>query len=162
MKNIAILFSLFFAVAILASCSGDDAARDAARQSLPERGIVADPIPPTPTVTTTAAASGVQHYICPNSCEGSGGETGGSCPVCGTAYIHNQAYHNTTATTPTTPTQIQTTTTPTTNPTTPAAAKSAAGVWHYSCSAGCGGGAGSAGNCPDCGAALAHNQAYHN
>jgi hypothetical protein len=40
-------------------------------------------------------------------------------------------------------------------------AQNAAGVWHYTCSKGCAGGAGAAGNCATCGGPLAHNQAYH-
>ena len=34
-------------------------------------------------------------------------------------------------------------------------------VWHYTCSKGCAGGAGSAVNCVTCGGLLVHNQAYH-
>lgn len=34
-------------------------------------------------------------------------------------------------------------------------------VWHYTCSKGCAGGAGSAVNCNTCGTLLVHNQAYH-
>ncbi len=40
-------------------------------------------------------------------------------------------------------------------------AQNAAGVWHYTCSKGCAGGAGAAGNCPKCSAPLGHNQLYH-
>lgn len=40
-------------------------------------------------------------------------------------------------------------------------AQNAAGVWHYTCSKGCAGGAGVAGSCTTCGNALAHNQTYH-
>ena len=47
------------------------------------------------------------------------------------------------------------------NTTTPEPAQNAVGVWHYTCSKGCAGGAGSAGNCATCGNRLAHNQAYH-
>ena len=45
--------------------------------------------------------------------------------------------------------------------TTPEPAQNAAGVWHYTCSAGCAGGAGSAVACAKCGKTLAHNQTYH-
>lgn len=45
---------------------------------------------------------------------------------------------------------------PTTEP-----AQNAAGVWHYTCSKGCAGGSGTAGNCAVCGGPLAHNSAYH-
>lgn len=47
-------------------------------------------------------------------------------------------------------------TTPTTEP-----AQNAEGVWHYTCSNGCAGGAGAKGNCATCGNPLAHNAAYH-
>lgn len=40
-------------------------------------------------------------------------------------------------------------------------AQNAVGLWHYTCSKGCAGGAGLAGNCSTCGGLLAHNQAYH-
>jgi hypothetical protein len=41
------------------------------------------------------------------------------------------------------------------------AAQNTAGVWHYTCSNGCSGGAASAVNCTNCGSLLVHNQAYH-
>ena len=40
-------------------------------------------------------------------------------------------------------------------------AQNAEGVWHYTCSKGCKGGAGAAGTCTTCGGPLAHNAAYH-
>lgn len=40
-------------------------------------------------------------------------------------------------------------------------AQNAEGVWHYTCSKGCAGGAGAAGTCATCGGTLAHNAAYH-
>lgn len=111
---------------------------------------------PATTITTN---SGVEHYICPNGHVGSGGDAPGSCAQCGAELSHNQAYHN----------AQQSPTTNTTSPvfnnqpqTQPSGAKNAAGEWHYVCSAACGGGAGASGNCPNCGSALSHNQAYHN
>ncbi len=122
------------------------------------------PNSPTPNPATTITTnSGVEHYICPNGHVGSGGDAPGSCSQCGAELSHNQAYHNqtqnttpanTNSTSPVFQTQPQTTQ--------PAAAKNAAGEWHYVCSANCGGGAGAQGNCPNCGSALNHNQAYHN
>ncbi len=41
------------------------------------------------------------------------------------------------------------------------ASQNTEGVWHYTCSKGCAGGAGSAVNCNNCGSLLVHNQAYH-
>ncbi len=40
-------------------------------------------------------------------------------------------------------------------------AQNSVGVWHYTCSNGCEGGAGTAMPCPKCGTTLAHNSAYH-
>lgn len=97
--------------------------------------------------TATAA---VLHYTCPNNCAGSGGDVADVCPVCGTAYVHNAAFHANDpidASTPVDPASLTGG-----NP----------GVPHYICSAGCGGGGPAAGPCPNCGAELAHNQAFHN
>lgn len=54
-----------------------------------------------PQLTTTPAiqsgsstAGGVYHYICPNGHEGGAASDGSRCAVCGTALVHNQAYHN--------------------------------------------------------------------
>jgi hypothetical protein len=77
------LFSLFL------SCDNDSAIREKAAQTLPQ------PSPQTNTnqMPVSGALAGVQHYICPNNCQGSGGAAEGNCPVCGTAYLHNQAFH---------------------------------------------------------------------
>lgn len=123
-----------------------------------------------------AGVGSLPHYYCPNSCEGSGGDAQANCPTCGTAYVHNAAFHNQAPTpAPATATSGQTISGPTTigagetnlsTPITPTKApepaQNAAGVWHYTCSAGCAGGAGGAGNCASCGGPLAHNSAYHN
>ncbi|MCF8237767.1 MAG: hypothetical protein K9I85_06400 [Saprospiraceae bacterium] len=92
-----------------------------------------------------------QHYYCPNSCPGSGGDAGGKCATCGADYVHNDAYHLQGAGAPQTP-----------NPQTAEPPQNAKGVWHYSCPKGCAGGAGAAGACAKCGTALAHNGQYHN
>jgi hypothetical protein len=39
--------------------------------------------------------------------------------------------------------------------------QNAKGIWHYTCSKGCAGGAGSAAPCAKCGTVLAHNTKYH-
>ncbi len=57
-----------------------------------------------------------------------------------------------------TPSKATTTTPP---PTNLEPAQNTAGVWHYTCTKGCPGGAGSAVNCETCGIRLAHNQSYH-
>jgi hypothetical protein len=144
------LFSLFL------SCDNDSAVREKAAQTLPQ------PSPQTNTNQMPAsggALAGVQHYICPNNCQGSGGAAQGNCPVCGTGYLHNQAFHANDAQNQATPPP-----TPTPNPATPATepAQNTAGVWHYTCPKGCAGGAGIATACSKCGGTLAHNAAYHN
>lgn len=108
----------------------------------------------TGAANTTAAPAGVQHYICPNNCAGSGGPAAGTCPTCGTAYVHNTAYHNQSTPGAANSPMIQ-------QPQQTSPAQNAAGVYHYTCPQGCSGGSGSAGTCPQCGSALAHNQAYH-
>lgn len=138
--------------------------RDAAREALPETSATSTPAasPITPPTSPVSSTGGVPHYECPNKCAGGVGDGAGNCPVCGTAMAHNQAFHNQPASSPatTTPTSpIQTTTTTSTPPA--GAAQNAAGVYHYTCPSGCAGGAAGAGNCATCGAALAHNQAFH-
>lgn len=144
----------------------------------------------TPPTTTEPPqnAQGVWHYTCPSGCAGGAGSAT-PCASCGTTLVHNQAYHANAGGTPTTTATstggnaVGTITNPvvngigqpaatstTINPgatapaatTTPEPAQNAAGVWHYTCSAGCAGGAGSAVACAGCGATLVHNTAYHN
>lgn len=103
-----------------------------------------------PPVVSGGATASVLHYYCPNNCAGSGGDNAGTCPTCGSEYIHNQAYHDN-------QTAISTQSAPVPEP-----AQNASGVWHYTCSNGCAGGAGSAVACSQCGSMLAHNPAYHN
>lgn len=148
-------FSTTFFLAVMAvfflACSNNETNSAAAPQSAdPANPAAPAPATNNPATTTPVAAAGVQHYICPNNCAGSGGATAGSCPVCGSQYQHNQAYHN----------QGQNTTTPTTTTNTPVAA---AGVQHYICPNNCAGSGGAtAGTCPVCGSQYQHNQAYHN
>ncbi len=180
------LLIIFGAILFLASCAdkptrpgtllseGQKAAADAAATAAANAGIQGAP----------AGVGSLPHYYCPNSCEGSGGDAQGSCPTCGTAYVHNAAFHNQAPTPPpvagtstsTTTGGIQTITTPpmgnngvTSTPLVPQQVtkapeppQNADGVWHYTCSAGCSGGAGGAGSCSQCGNALSHNSAYHN
>ncbi|GAA5221277.1 hypothetical protein GCM10025777_19070 [Membranihabitans marinus] len=119
--------------------------------------------------------------MCTNNCVGSGGPAAGNCPVCGTAYVHNDAYHTidqdiqnmqqqgnpsqslspgnlkpSVFNSPQTQTTIRNQ-----PPKAPEPAQNAAGVWHYTCANGCAGGGGSAVACSTCGSTLAHNQAYH-
>lgn len=136
----------------------------------------------TPATTPEPAqnAAGVWHYTCSNGCSGGAGSAV-ACATCGSTLVHNQAYHSNTGTTtppPTTTPSIGATSSANnvlTAPAAPGAAlpppitppvneppQNAAGVWHYTCSNGCAGGAGSAVACATCGSTLAHNQAYHN
>lgn len=127
--------------------------------------------PATTNTETPVAAGGVQHYTCPNNCAGSGGGAAGNCPVCGTTYVHNQAYHNQPATTTTTvnandpsslsPLFQNSSQQPQVNVPRISSPSNTSGVYHYICGNGCAGGSGMAGNCPSCGNALVHNQAYH-
>lgn len=99
------------------------------------------------------------HYKCPNNCAGGHGPAKGNCPVCGTALAHNAAYHNNTPSAPTTP---NVTIPGATTTTTASTGQNAAGVYHYTCSNGCAGGAAEGVACATCGATLVHNPAYHN
>jgi len=98
------------------------------------------------------------HFICPNHCKGSGGAQEGTCPVCGTAYVHNDAFHKGQPT-PEPAMRID----PVTHQAVPThtEAQNAQGVYHFICPKGHPGGAGVAGNCPVCGTPLEHNAAFH-
>lgn len=160
-------------VAIFA-CGGDSSVRDSARESIGG----SDPTLSAPStdpgmMANTAAGSSVMHYICPKNCAGSGGAGAGTCPVCGSEYIHNQAFHAQSQTPPPAEGGVNTATfqggtgatgTPDLTSITPPMtepAQNAAGVWHYTCTKGCAGGSGSAAACATCGATLVHNTAYH-
>lgn len=103
-------------------------------------------------------ASGVWHYTCRIGCPGGAG-IADKCKTCGNILIHNTVYHN--GANPTnTNSDVQFSTPPATTPT-PEPSQNSAGVWHYTCSKGCAGGAGSAIACATCNETLAHNSAYH-
>ena len=170
MKFFKVILILLVASGIsLYSCGNKaaDARKEQARESL------GNPTPPAPAATPTTPepaqnAAGVWHYTCSNGCPGGAGSAV-SCASCGATLVHNTAYHNNTGTTSNTNNPINLTTTPSTPPIQPTLtpptqepAQNAAGVWHYTCSNGCSGGAGSAIACASCGSKLAHNQAYHN
>lgn len=159
-----------------AANSADDAANPAPVTTQPVTPNATQPAANQPAANN----SGVEHYICPNGHVGSGGPSAGNCSQCGTALTHNQAYHsqNQPAINPATNSGTNPGTnassplfqntpgaagnTPSITPQTSSPAQNANGVWHYTCSKGCAGGSGSKGNCANCGAELAHNQAYHN
>lgn len=118
--------------------------------------------------STTKKTDIVQHYICDNKCENSGGAMAGNCPTCKKPYTHNVQFHandllktgplnvKSNATQP----DAKTPTTQTNNA--PQPAQNASGVYHYTCANGCVGGAGTVTTCKSCGETLAHNAAYHN
>lgn len=166
--------TLFIVLAAAVGCGPkSNTVRDAARESL----SVNQPPPTAPTAPVTqinsATASLVQHYICPNNCPGSGGPNPGTCPVCGSEYVHNQAYHDQQQATQATGGErelktmtFEGNTTPDPNappppPAEPPPAQNAAGEWHYICPNGDEGGSAVAGTCPKCGSALVHNARYH-
>ena len=114
------------------------------------------------------------HYACPQGCAGGEGGEAGNCPVCGTEMAHNAAFHNQEGGDAAAPVSIsgdgaagevqyQKVDGPPggAQGATPEPPQNTAGVWHYTCSAGCAGGAGGAGKCASCGGELAHNQTYH-
>ncbi len=114
------------------------------------------PIPAIPGVNTSNSVIGGAHYICPKNCVGGVGAAAGKCPVCETEMAHNQGFHigkdnNKNAMNPVT-------TTPATNTND---GPNSNGQYHYTCTNGCTGGKGSAGNCDSCGNALEHNAAFH-
>lgn len=163
-----LIITLFGSFFLIVSCGNKK--EDPATDPLTTSTIGAQD-PSATAATQTAAGTGF-HYICPKNCEGGGGPAQGKCPVCGTDMVHNQAFHNqqpqaTPGSSPGTPIQVSPTnetgavTQQTAQPSAPPAAQNAAGVWHFTCSKGCEGGAGSAGNCAKCGNPLTHNSAFH-
>lgn len=170
---------LLFAFTLLISCKSENTLRDNANTQITPNTTTA-PSTTTPTTTPAPAAvnvAGGAHYVCTKTgCTGTGAAAAGSCSVCSSTLAHNQAFHNQTATpgtannasgglSPLFNTGADAGTTPQTitpaTATTPEPAQNANGVWHYTCSNGCAGGAGSAIACASCGSTLAHNTAYH-
>ena len=123
---------------------------------------------PAAASATPASSSGTEpHYKCTKAgCTGSG-PSQGKCPVCGSDLVHNQAFHaqaqpqGAQGSTPANPIQVDPNTGQGNQMPSQPAAKNAKGEFHYTCPNGHDGAA-SAGNCAKCGAALVHNQAYHN
>lgn len=163
MKLIQSAFCLFCFALLMIACQEkperpSSVLTDAQKASTTIDPSVVTPTPP-PVKEPPQNADGVWHYICPDGHEGGGG-TSTPCPVCGKNLIHNQAYHANNNADPAT-TNVTPITDPITTPKTPEPAQNAAGVWHYTCSNGCEGGAGSAVACSKCGNTLSHNSAYH-
>lgn len=171
------------AILIFVSCKTDNKTTDQPNtdQPVPAAGQPGQTDVSQPgTVDIPAGADGiVHHYICEDKCKGGHSETAGSCPVCGKALAHNQAWHNQPqnqppqqpAQQPSAGPRVQTLPGQPTSQTQPQAAPETVNipagadgiVHHYICSAGCKGGhSDNAGNCPKCNKLLAHNQAFHN
>ena len=152
MKYFKFLTILLFCVAIsLVSCKD----KETTEPSELETAI------PLKLYDSSSQISGnILHYTCNQGCAG-GAAAAGNCSTCGNTLVHNQAFHNN-ANSTTTNTSTSPAVNPT-NPTTPKAepSQNASGVWHYTCSKGCAGGAGSASKCGTCASTLAHNTAYH-
>lgn len=142
-------YSIICAILVLASCQSKvDRPESILTQEQKDR-INSQTSTPTPT----AVGGSVFHYICPNGHSG-GGDGAGTCAECGAELVHNQAFHNQGA--PTTPPSI----TANDNTGVPGSTPPA-GVQHYICPNGHDQGGPGAGTCPECGAELIHNQAYH-
>lgn len=173
-------FTTTFLMALMAvfsmSCMVDGSDNSNNRQST--NNNIPTMAAPASNSNTSTAAAGTQHYVCPNGCAGSGGASEGSCPVCGTAYIHNASFHAQSqpqTTQPQLPASDPNAISPilldrskastgTIDNTTSAATSTTAtgGVQHYTCPNGCaGGGSSASGVCSVCGTTLAHNQAFH-
>ncbi len=188
MKN---LFLLIFTAVLAFSCNNDsastgaDSATDALAPSATTTITPPDPniqAPPAPgQVDIPAGPDGiVHHYIC-EKMDGGFGDAAGLCPVCSANMAHNTAFHAqanapsdqpkvtlqgadgnplpggaTISTSPPTNGQTINATPPPAEP-----AQNAKGVWHYTCTKGCAGGAGSAVACGKCGTTLVHNTTYH-
>ncbi len=168
MKIYNLLFIILvgvFSTTIACKSKTDDSANQQIT-TMDSSGIFATQDPAAPGTPTPTTNPNEPHWKCPKNCKGSGGPSQGKCPVCGSEYVHNAAYHNQApGTSPVSPIKID----PATNTTVPAntavpasaAAQNEKGVYHYICSKGCAGGAGVAGNCAKCGNPLTHNQAFH-
>ncbi len=145
-----ISIKVLLCAALLQSCKGESPQRPA--PVLTQDQINANQArTQTPVVPAGSVGERVMHYICPNGHLEGGSDAQGTCITCGATLAHNAAWH----------TQQQATNPQTPAPAMQAPAQNAAGVWHYICPNGHAGGAGSATACPDCGATLIHNQAYH-
>lgn len=143
-----------FALLLFISCSTEEKKKETPTEDVP---LKERPIPPNPNVSKTNIVGGA-HYICPQEHEEGNSAAAGTCPKCQSTLLHNQGYHQAqnNANQPNNGTAAQPNAPATTNN-----GPNANGQYHYTCTNGCAGGAGSAGNCATCGSTLAHNSAYH-
>lgn len=152
-KYFTISLALIIGFFIISACENEDnsikeKARLEVEKAVQNSPTIQNTSPIQPLDPNISGASTVFHYICPNGHEEAGSNMQGTCSICGVALVHNQAYHQTQQQA----LQNQPATEPQEmNPT---------GVYHYTCPNGHPG-ANQQGNCPICGTALVHNQAYH-
>lgn len=167
------IFVIFLSLFLLSACGNEKSQKDSSATEATEDLQVTQPVQPITTpdtkqtpaaVNVPAGADGVvHHYVCADGCTGGFGDLNTACPVCGKTMAHNKAFHPNTANQDNPVTQGQNTIVNQVPPPTkePMPAQNAAGVWHYTCAAGCAGGAGSMTACSGCGGQLVHNKAYH-
>lgn len=166
------IFVILLSLVLLSACGNEKNQKDSSSSEATEDLQVTQPIQtPSPetkqpplAVDVPAGADGVvHHYVCADGCEGGFGNLNSPCPGCGKTLAHNKAFHSQANNTTNTTTSGQNTIVNQVPPPTkePAPAQNAAGVWHYTCTTGCAGGAGVMGACSGCGGQLAHNKAYH-
>lgn len=165
MKQVMSMLLMAMMVIFIGACANDEAGAEA--EATGEAASAAEQVPEVtfPSQPAAAVPAGtVMHYTCPKNCVGSGGPAKGKCPVCGTEYVHNDAFHANDQKPQTPPGAAPGAAPGATPPTiqqTPEPAQNAKGVWHYTCTKGHAGGAGEIKPCATCGAMLVHNQAYH-
>jgi len=175
MKFHSLLSILALTALALFSACGSDSEASKGTTLMTEEGTQPAVVAPDAAAGTNAAppaeppqnAAGLWHYTCPKGCAGGAGAAT-ACATCGTTLTHSQAYHGAPGTqpaaaapssTPGAAPGAQTINMPNTGKAEPP--QNAAGVWHYTCPAGCAGGGGAAGPCAKCGKTLEHNKAYH-
>lgn len=164
MKN---FFLLLFIVFAIVSCKNEQKPTATPATDAIE-AVIPNPTDAPMTVNIPVSSDGnVHHYVCADKCEGGFSDNGGTCPVCGKTLVHNQAFHDQQQAAPqmqvdqNSPNIQQVTPPQTQDVSVPAGADGV--VHHYVCTRGCvGGNSTTAGNCPVCGNALSHNQAFHN
>lgn len=166
MKNV---FLLLFIIAAIVSCKTENKAAQTEDTSAVEL-TPQNPSEAPATVNIATSSDGqVHHYVCQDQCAGGFSDNPGNCSVCGKPLAHNQAFHaNDQAQNPTL--QVDQAAQPSIQPlptSQPQEVNIPAGsdgvAHHYVCAKGCKGGNGqNAGNCPVCGAQMAHNKAFHN
>lgn len=168
--NQHLLLSLTFLVLLLTACGEEEKNNrvDNTNSLNTTTQTQTNPTPPAdfqaPPEVRDENGNIVYHYLCPDNCAGGGSNINGNCSVCGKKLAHNDLYHNYQQqnTPPPPPAGMNQAAGAAGQNLTPPPGQNANGVWHYTCPNGCEGGSGSQGTCVTCGAALTHNQAYHN